>query len=67
MKTLKMTWVVLALISSFSVFAGSVGQNGGQVQCTESVQSGRYEGGEADVQRDKGQEASKSDEKATDR
>lgn len=66
MKTLKMTWVVLALISSFNVFAGSVGQNNGKVECTESVQSGRFEGGNVEVE-DYTSDASENETNASER
>lgn len=50
MKALKMTWVLMALVASFNVNAGSLGQQDGKVKCTESVQSGRSEGGEVKVE-----------------
>lgn len=48
MKTLRNVWVILALLSSVNAFAGSVGESS-SAECTESVQSGRYEGGDVAV------------------
>jgi|GEM_PF-4580697 hypothetical protein len=49
MRALKMTWLLLAFIASFNTYAATMGQHNSTVECTESVQSGRFEGGEVEV------------------
>ena len=50
MRALKMTWVLLALIASFNTYAATMGQHNSTAECTESVQSGRFEGGQVEVE-----------------